>query len=143
MDASPSPQKTNGSQANISIVYDGECPFCHRFVTMRGLQKQARVTVINARVTAHSQPEQAALVQQLKQDGYDLNQGMVTMINQQRFYGADALHAIALLTEGSGLLNAFTHHLFKYKALTVLLYPLLKTGRNISLKLLGKPQIPY
>ena len=142
MNASPITDKTTPSLLKISIVYDGDCPFCRRFVAMQRLQKQAQLTLINARVSANSAPKQAALVQQLKQDGYDLNQGMIAIINQKVFYGADALHAIALLSQGSGLTNSITRYVFKYKRLTQLLYPLLRMGRNISLKLLGKPQIP-
>jgi predicted DCC family thiol-disulfide oxidoreductase YuxK len=121
---------------DIILVYDQQCPFCHHYSKMVRIKHSGgRISLINAR---ESHPE----VEHIKAMGFDLNQGMVVKISEQYYYGADALHILALLSSRSGLLNQLNYWLFKSEGLSKLLYPLMREGRNFTLKLLGKSKIP-
>jgi hypothetical protein len=92
------------------------------------------LTLLNAR-SAHP------TVEAIKHLGLDLNDGMVVIISGHYYHGADALHVLALLSSRSGLLNKLNYWLFKSKDFSTLLYPILRCGRNVILKLLGKTKI--
>jgi hypothetical protein len=59
----------------------------------------------------------------------------------QLYYGADAIHTLALIGSRSGILNRLNYWLFKSKVISVALYPLLKASRNLLLKVLKKTKI--
>ena len=54
----------------IRIFYDGECPFCTRYVQMVRLQRSAQVQLVNLR-------EHDGLRDELIAAGFDLDGGMV------------------------------------------------------------------
>lgn len=119
----------------LSIVYDGDCPFCTRFVTMVRLQQAAGpVDLVNAR-------DGGPVVQQVTQAGYDLNLGMAMVDGERIYFGADCLHRIALLSTGSGLFNRMVAVIFASDRLSRWIYPMLRGGRNLSLRVLGRPPI--
>ena len=66
----------------------------------------------------------------------DIDQGMVLMM-EERLHGADAIHALALISSRSGVFNRFNYRLFKSKTLSVMLYPVFRFFRNRLLKLPG------
>ena len=122
-------------KGEIILVYDKECPFCDNYsLLIRIKQDLGELVLINAR-------DDHPLVKELKKLGFDLNQGMVVKISEQYYHGADALNILALLSSRSGIFNKLNYWCFKSKTLSVALYPLLRSGRNLVLKFLGKNKI--
>ena len=73
--------------------------------------------------------------------GWDIDQGMVLVVNDNLYYGADAIHALTLLSGPIGIFNRFNYWIFRSKRVSKVLYPALRTCRNLLLKVLGKTKI--
>ncbi|HVK99929.1 MAG TPA: DUF393 domain-containing protein [Dongiaceae bacterium] len=117
------------------IAYDGECPFCSAYIRMVRLREAVGpVTLINVR-------DDVAVYRELVDQGFDMDEGMVLKMNGRYFYGADAIHAISLLSSPSGLFNRINAMIFRSKGLSTILYPVLKAGRRLTLTLLGRKKI--
>lgn len=121
----------------VTIFYDGDCPFCTNYVSYLRLRDAAGpVRLVNLRDASDERAE-------LEGQGYDLDQGMVAEIGGVRYWGRDALNALALVTGRSGLFNRATAALFSSPAVSRLGYPVLRAGRNLTLDLLGRrPMAP-
>jgi predicted DCC family thiol-disulfide oxidoreductase YuxK len=118
------------------IVYDGDCPFCSQYVQLIRLRNAiGPVAIVNAR-DAHP------AVRYVKERGVDLNEEMALVMNGEIFSGADCMHRLALLSTGSGVFNAVTARVFANPGLARFLYPILRMGRNVTLKVLGRRLIP-
>lgn len=124
------------SQSSEAIViYDGECPFCSAYTSMVRLQDAVGpVRLLDAR-------EGGELVRQVQQQGYDLNEGMVLMLDGQIYYGADCINRLALLSSNSGFFNRFNRVMFRSPAVSRVMYPVLRFGRNSVLRILGRQPI--
>lgn len=117
------------------IVYDGECPFCSQYVRMARLRDSfGPVTLIDAR-------QDDALVEELAAKGYDLNEGMVLIDGDDIYYGADCMNRIALMSTRMGPFNRLNAMIFRNRGLSRVLYPILRTGRNMTLALMGRSRI--
>jgi len=92
------------------------------------------ITLINAR-------EDSAIVREITGKGLNLDQGMVLKIDDRLYFGADTIHALALLGSRSGSFNRLNYWIFKSQARARLMYPVLKFGRNVLLKLLGRTKV--
>jgi hypothetical protein len=66
---------------------------------------------------------------------------MVLKVGGQLYYGSDAIHALSLLSTRAGFFNRLSYWSFRSKALSRVLYPVLRTLRNLLLKMLGKTKI--
>jgi predicted DCC family thiol-disulfide oxidoreductase YuxK len=120
----------------LVIVYDGECPFCSNYVQVLALRETVgKVQLVDAR-------SDHALVSKLQLDGYDLNEGMAALFGDRVYYGEECVHMLALLSSKSGMFNRINNVIFKSRTLSRVLYPILRAGRNITLKLLGRTKIP-
>ncbi|KQV79140.1 hypothetical protein ASD15_21015 [Massilia sp. Root351] len=120
----------------LVIVYDGECPFCSNYVQVLALREAAGpVRLVDAR-------SDAALAARLRRGGYDLNEGMVALYGGGVYYGADCVHLLALLSTSPGVFNRVNSAVFRSRTLSRLLYPVLRCGRNLTLKLLGRRKLP-
>lgn len=123
------------SPEQILLVYDKQCPLCDSYCQLVRIRQSAgELTIVDAR-------EKSAIMDEITAQGLDIDQGMVLKMGDQLFYGADAIHALALISSRSGLFNRFNYWLFKSRTLSRLLYPLLRFFRNLLLKLLGKTRI--
>jgi predicted DCC family thiol-disulfide oxidoreductase YuxK len=118
---------------NNYILYDGECPVCRAYVGMARLrQLYPGLKVLNAR----SEP---ALVARLREEGYDINEGMVLCLGGAIHFGADATRMIAVLARSSP-------SRWRRTALALLgtapwsrrLYPSLNRARRTLLRLLRR-----
>jgi predicted DCC family thiol-disulfide oxidoreductase YuxK len=115
-----------------TIVYDGDCPFCSRYVKLVRLREAlGHVDLLNAR-------EGGALVDEVRRAGLDLDEGMVLKLGDRFYHGAACIHMLAVLSTSSGLFNRVTGTLFRSPATARWLYPLLRAGRNLTLALLGR-----
>ena len=129
-----SPSADPGSEGLV-IIYDGECPFCSAYVKMMRLKDSVgTVRLINAR---SDDPE----VLRIKRLGLDLQEGMVARYGGTDYYAEQCLTLLALLSSGSGVFNTLTGWMFKSEQRARLLYPIMKTGRAITLRLLGRTPI--
>jgi predicted DCC family thiol-disulfide oxidoreductase YuxK len=130
--ASTSP---NTAPAGNWIIYDGDCPFCTNYMRLTKLKESiGPVRLINAR---DGGPE----VEFVKAQGLDLDQGMAMYYQGQLYHGGDCLNIMAMLSSESGLFNSFSAWVFKSKSRARALYPSLKCGRNLALRLLGRTKI--
>ena len=123
------------SDNDIVLVYDKQCPACDnycRFVRIR--ESLGSLTLINAR-------DKSDVMDDITAQGFDIDQGMVLKVGEQFYYGAEAIHTLALLSNRIGFINRINYWLFKSKTFSKLLYPVLRFFRNILLKLLNKTKI--
>ncbi len=117
------------------LVYDGECPFCSRYVALvRIRESYGPVELVDAR-SGHP------VVADLSARGYDLDEGMVLIDGDEVYHGEDCIHRLALLSSPSSLFNRFNAAVFRSRRASSVLYPLLRAGRNLTLRLLGRRKL--
>lgn len=117
------------------LVYDGDCPFCSRYVTLVRLRKSlGQVALVNAR-------EGGPLVDEIVKAGLDLDEGMVLKLGDRYLHGAECIHALALMSGPSNLFNRLNAAVFRSPRVARLLYPVLRAGRNATLRLLGRDRL--
>jgi predicted DCC family thiol-disulfide oxidoreductase YuxK len=119
----------------IEIIFDGECPFCSAYVRMLRLRDAAGpVKLIDAR-------EHGAIAAGLADQGIDLNQTMAVRYGGATYTGAQAVELLSVLSSESGLANRFIARILRNKTRAALLYPVLRAGRNLTLRILGRPKL--
>lgn len=119
----------------ILLVYDKECPACHYYCQIVRIRDSVgELVLVDAR-------EDSEVMNEITASGLDIDQGMVLKMGDQLYYGADAIHALALISGKSGFFNRLNFWVFQSKRLSAVLYPLLRFFRNLLLKLLGKSKI--
>jgi predicted DCC family thiol-disulfide oxidoreductase YuxK len=119
----------------MTLVYDGQCPMCRRFVRLQRLRRDVgEVELVDAR-------RESAERRELSELGIDLDEGVALRIGEQWVHGSEALHRLALMSTGSGLFNRLMARLFASPRRTARLYPWLRAGRAVLLRLLGRGPI--
>jgi predicted DCC family thiol-disulfide oxidoreductase YuxK len=119
----------------ILLVYDKECPACDNYCRVIRLREDiGDLTIINAR-------DDSDILKEITDRGLDIDQGMVLKLGGQIYYGADAIHALALISSRSGIFNRLNYWIFKSRSMSRLFYPILRFLRNLLLKTLGKTKI--
>lgn len=119
----------------ILLIYDKECPACHFYCQIVRIRQSVGELVL---IDARENPE---VLQEVTAQGLDIDQGMVLKMNGQLYYGADAIHLLALLSGRSGVFNRLNYWLFSSKKVAAILYPILRSCRNVLLKILDKTKI--
>ena len=115
----------------IYVVYDGDCPFCRNYVRLANMRAGgAKVELVNAR-------EKSPIALECANQGLDLDDGMVVILEGQFYHGSDAINRIALISSPSGIFNRANRWLFRHPGLSRLIYPRLRFCRNITLRILG------
>jgi predicted DCC family thiol-disulfide oxidoreductase YuxK len=122
---------------DLALIYDQECPVCTAYSCSVGVDdgQAAGVNRVNARDADHE------LVRQAKAAGLDLDDGMVVIHQGRLYHGADALNIMARVAPNQGLGNRLNKLFFGNLAIARLSYPLLRAGRNMLLRLLGRKKI--
>lgn len=123
------------NEPNVALVYDGDCPICSaycRAVALRALDADFRL--INAR-------EDHPIVKDIERLGLDMDEGFVLYLHGKYYHGAEAIHRLSLLTTRAGLLNRLNFLVFRSPRLSRIIYPTLRSGRNLVLFLLGRRMI--
>ena len=122
------------SNADNILIYDEECFFCSNYVRLLNLKESiGGISLMNAR--------DANVADTFQVDPKSLNEGMLLILNGNRYYGAEAIHHIALLSTSNSLFNKVNALIFRIRWLAYLLYPVLKMGRRVYLFLAGKKEI--
>jgi predicted DCC family thiol-disulfide oxidoreductase YuxK len=117
------------------IVYDGACPFCAAYVRMVRLRKAAGdVRLIDAR-------EGGPIVMEALSRGFDLDEGMAMKIGGRFYHGDEVMHMVAMMSGESDLFNRVHAWIFRSPTRARLLYPALRSGRNLALRLLGHQRL--
>ena len=117
---------------SVKIIYDGECPFCSRYVRFLRLKETVGpVELIDARTNDPA-------VKQVRDAGFDLNDGMALIDGDAIYWGDACINRLALMSTASGAFNRLNAAIFKSPALSKTLYPILVFGRNSTLRLLGR-----
>ncbi|WP_419810584.1 DCC1-like thiol-disulfide oxidoreductase family protein [Bacterioplanoides sp.] len=120
----------------IIIVYDGECPVCQHFVRgIRLRQLSGELILISAR--EQQRPE----VQWLQHQGVNLNDNMAVIYGEQMVQGAAAITWLTAMSSPSHWLNRLLFVCFRNPTLGKILYPALRSGRLLLLRLLGRQPI--
>jgi predicted DCC family thiol-disulfide oxidoreductase YuxK len=123
------------SPSETWIVYDGQCPFCSRYVQLVPLRETlGPVQLIDAR-------KGGPQVDEVRQAGLDLDAGMVLKLDGRLYHGADCINMLALFSTPSSGFNRLNAALFRSRTASRLLYPALRAGRNAVLHLLGRGKI--
>ena len=123
------------NQNEIFLVYDKECPVCNYYCqVIRVNETVGKLKIINARDSSKIMDEITAL-------GLDIDQGMVIKMGSKLYYGSDAIHALALISSRSGVFNRFNYWIFKSKIRSKIFYPILRSCRNLLLKILSVSKI--
>ncbi len=120
---------------NIDLVYDTECPSCDFYCKLVRVRESAGVLNL---IDARENPE---ILQEISARGWDIDEGMVLRVEDQLYYGSDAIHTLSLLGTRSGLFNRLNYWMFKSSNRAHLLYPLLKSYRGLLLRILRRTRI--
>ena len=119
----------------IVLVYDGDCPVCSAYVRYVRIKNSAGgLELINAR-------NGGPWVERVRQAALDLDEGMVLFYGNRIYHGADCINMLALLSTGSGIFNRFNAIAFARPGMAKILYPVLRAGRNLLLRILGKSRL--
>ena len=121
----------------LSVIYDGECPFCAAFVKLYALRKNiGEIELIDART-------RPGLVRELRAQGMEINEGMVVIWQRHYYHGANAMHLLSILGADRGFFGRLNKFLFRNRNAAEVVYPVLATGRRVALSLLGRKMIPH
>ncbi len=119
----------------ILLVYDHQCPVCDAYCKQVKVRpSEGSLQVIDARAPSEIRDE-------VTRRGLDIDQGMVLRTDEGLYYGAEAIHQLALLGTRSEPFNLLNYLVFRSKWVAERLYPVLRFFRNLLLKLLGRTKI--
>ena len=119
----------------ILLVYDEECPVCSTYCRMARIRESVgELRLINAR-------DASAVMDEITVKGLDIDQGMVLKVENNLYYGSDAIHALSLMSSRSGIFNRINYWIFRSRNVSHVLYPVLRFFRNLLLMLLRKTKI--
>lgn len=122
----------------VSIVYDGECPFCAGYVRLARFRVAfGEIELINARAP------QRPLNEIFDVSQIDLDQGMVVRIGGAVYHGSDAMNVMALASTRSGWFNRLVAFCFSNAIVARLLYPFCRAARRLALWVKGAPLIGH
>lgn len=120
---------------DIFLVYDKECPACKYYSkTVRIRESVGNLMLIDAR-------EPSSYMDDITAAGLDIDQGMVLIVGDRMYYGPDAIQAIAIMGTRSGTFNRLSYWCFRSTTVSGILYPILRAGRNLLLKILGRTKV--
>jgi predicted DCC family thiol-disulfide oxidoreductase YuxK len=120
---------------DILLIYDKECPACSYYCNLARIRESVgKLVLVDAR-------EGGPAMDEITAAGLDIDQGMVLKVGDKLYYGADAIHTLSLMGTRSGVFNRLSFFLFRSKRLSAVIYPVLRSCRNLLLKILRKSKI--
>lgn len=119
----------------ILLVYDTQCPACDLYCNLARIRADVGdLKLVDAR-------DGGPVMEEITEAGLDIDQGMVLKVGTQLYYGVDAIHALSLMSTRTGFFNRLAYWSFRSQHAARILYPVLRTMRNLLLKLLGNTKI--
>jgi len=119
----------------VLVVYDKQCPACHFYChIIRIRESVGELVLVDAR-------KDSAIMDEITQKGLDIDQGMVVKVDDQLYYGSEAIHILTSMGSESFKRNRLSYWLFRSKRRADFLYPKLRATRNFLLKILRKSKI--
>lgn len=123
------------STREVLVVYDKQCPACDYYCNLVRIKESVgRLVLVDAR-------NGGPVMDEITARGLDIDQGMVVKIGDELYYGPDAIHVLALMGTNRGFFNRVAYWSFRSRAVSRVVYPALKSCRNLLLKMLGKTKI--
>lgn len=119
----------------LYLIYDGNCPlcsYCSKVIKIK--HSVGELAIINAR-------QDHPLVNEIREKGYDLNEGLIVKFQDHYYHGAEAINFLALVGSPSDFFNRLNVLIFKSNRLSKIFYPFLKSIRNLLLWLRKVPKI--
>ncbi len=119
----------------LTVVYDGECPLCRTYVKLINPDDSiGSVDLVDAR-------HPGVVRQELTRRGFDLDQGMVVITDEQVYFGGAAVSQLSRVGRRNHWLNRFFFLLFRSELSSSFFYPVLRGFRNLALWIANVPQI--
>jgi len=119
----------------VVVVYDKQCPACDYYCNLVRIRESVgRLELVDAR-------DGGPIMDEITSRGLDIDQGMVVKVGDELYYGADAIHILALMGTNRGFFNRLAYWSFRSRRVARVLYPILRAFRNLLLKILGKTRI--
>lgn len=119
----------------IEALYDGKCPLCQFGVRNYKLDKTyGKLNIVDMRQASPIKAEAIA-------KGFDLDRSVVIKNGEEFYEAGDAIHFMALRADRNTWLGRQIYRIFRSKARSQLLYPMLRTIRLGLLWLRKIPQI--
>lgn len=115
----------------LTVLYDGECPFCKRYVQRVRLRDNFDVRLIDARTDSD-------LKKKATEMGYNLDIGMLVEYGGKYYFGDQAVFLLSSLTTPSNTFNKLMMKMFSSEKMTSVIYPILAFFRRITLRVLRK-----
>lgn len=125
----------DGEPENFVVIYDGECPFCSAYSKRLCIDEKFGNLVL---VDARSDDGRGALA---NLDGCTADEGMVVSTDGKIYHGAAALHLLGLRGTRTNSFGRLNHALFRSMDRSRTIYPWVRAGRNMTLRLLGRKLI--
>lgn len=121
--------------SDIFLVYDKECPACDLYCKLVRIRESiGNLILVDAR-------NPSSFMDEITAAGLDIDQGMVLIVGDRMYYGADAIHTLSIMGTRSGVFNRLAYWCFKSRAASSVVYPVLRSCRNLLLKILRKTKI--
>lgn len=123
------------NETEVQLVYDAECPACNTYCkSVRIDSSVGRLQLVDAR-------EPSNVLEEATRRGWDIDQGMVLKVGGELYYGVDAINLLAQSSSRSTVFNRLNYRIFRSSRVSKTLYPLLRSCRNLLLKLMRKTKI--
>jgi len=120
---------------DILLIYDKECPACSYYCNLARIRESVgKLVLVNAR-------DGGPVMDEITAAGLDIDQGMVLKVGDKLYYGADAIHTLSLIGTRSGVFNRLAYLLFRSRTLSAVIYPVLRSCRNLLLKILRRSKV--
>ncbi len=120
---------------DILLVYDKECPACNYYCNLVRIRESVgNLVLVDAR-------DGGPVMDQITAAGLDIDQGMVLKVGDNLYYGSEAIHSLTLMSTRSGIFNRLCYFFFRSEKISAVLYLVLRSCRNLLLKILRKSKI--
>ena len=94
--------------ANLTFIYDGECPFCNHFAEL--LELKSKINKIST-IDGRKNPK---IIKSLLDKGYDIDKGAILLKDNKIYHGAEAINKICnQINYPSGELLKLIANIFK------------------------------
>lgn len=119
----------------VTLIYDGECPFCSSYADIINIRENVgELLLIDAR-------KGGPVVERVRNEGFDLDDGMIMLYRGDTFHGAECMHMLSRLSTSRSIMGRALHLLTRSRWVATIVYPVLRFGRNLALRILGRRRL--